>query len=116
MKITNRIEYYKALLEREELLGEESEDVLEFTEVEKARFNEINDAISLWEEEQKIGEPEELTERYWIETTDRTDFVISIVQILLEHPCIAQTPELAEKTQKAQDLLFEVYQEAASKY
>lgn len=113
MEITSKKEYYQALADMEEILERGFENLIQ---AEEENLTELGNAISEYEEQLSKDPPEELTERYWIEATDRTDFVISVVQILLEHPAIAQTPELAEKTQQAQSLLFEVYQACASKY
>lgn len=113
MEITSKKEYYKALAELEGLLERGFDNLIE---EEDARMLELREAISEYEEELSKEPPVELSERDWIEVTDRTDFVISVVQILSEHPAISQTPELAKQVQIAQDILGGVYQACGEKY
>lgn len=124
MKITTDKEYYKALLEREELyeisfnfsvVPSDPKELEKYT-THVGNLQELNAAIRDWDAEQNKEDIQELGERDWIEVTDRADTIIQVVDILLEHPAISQTPALKEKVEHAQGILFEVYQACSNNY
>lgn len=122
MKITTQKEYYKAKFEYEELLEKIGETTINpdsstpvLTSGEQSLMKTLEKAIEEYEEEEDKEEPVELDEFHWHEAGDRSEFVVSIIQILLEHSAIAQTDELKNKLEMAQGLVFEVYQEAILK-
>lgn len=119
MKITTQKEYYKAKFEYEELLEKVAEvtrnpdsSVPILTSAEQSLMKSLEKAIEEYEEEEDKEDPVELDEYHWHEAGDRAEFVVSIIQILLEHSAIAQTEELKNKLEMAQGLIFEVYQGA----
>lgn len=116
MNITSKSGYYKALFEREILL-EMAEGTI--TEVERELLNYLNKDIEEWEKKEKEEEDKkeivELDEFHWHEAGDRAEFVGEILEILVAHPAIAQTEELKEKIDKAQELVFDVYEIAMQK-
>lgn len=59
---------------------------------------------------------EKLNKGHWHEAADRTNCIMDIIHnMLLTHPAIEQSPELAKKVERAVDLLGDVYQEAGAK-
>lgn len=117
MKVISDREFYKAKFEYEEFMEKALEnggtpESPALTSAEQSLLKRAAETIAVYEAQEEVEELVELDEVFWHEAGDRTEMVMSILQILLEHPAIAQTERLREKVESAQSILYEVYTEA----
>lgn len=87
------------------------------TPEEMDRSEVIMEEISSWIESEENSieiEKEVLDEGYFHEALDRTYLAQGFIEdYLVGHPVYAQTPALAEKIEKVQEILSELYQDVA---
>lgn len=84
---------------------------------EMDRSEVIMEEISMWVQSEEDGiepEIEILDEGYFHEALDRTYIAQDYIEnTLVGHPVYSQTPALAEKIEKVQEILSELYQDIA---